>query len=153
MEHSEKTYQRRVLGLDVGGRRIGVAISDSNGSFAIPHSTIKAEPRAQAFAQIADLMRQYDVAEIVVGLPLTLHGEIGPQAKWIQTFATELETALEQKVHLYDERLTSVAAEHMMRNLGLKAGKRKAHIDEIAASIILQDYLDFTRNQHPDDKK
>ncbi|NJN65738.1 MAG: Holliday junction resolvase RuvX [Chloroflexaceae bacterium] len=138
---------RRVLALDVGERRIGVAMSDTGGILASPLTTIKATPRPQALAQIAALVRHHAVDDIVVGLPLTMSGDIGPQAQVVQSFAGELETVLGQQVHLFDERLTSIAAEQMMRDLGVKPARRKARIDEVAASIILQDYLDHTRNQ------
>jgi putative holliday junction resolvase len=138
---------RRVLALDVGERRIGVAMSDTEGILAAPLTTLKASPRSQALAQIAALVRHHTVDDVVVGLPLTMSGEIGPQARVVQSFAGELETVLGQPVYLFDERLTSIAAEQMMRDLGVKPSRRKDRIDEIAASIILQDYLDHTRNQ------
>lgn len=135
------------MALDVGERRIGVAMSDDRGILAAPLTTLKATPRTHALACIVGLVRQYAVDEIVVGLPLTMNGDIGPQAKTIQVFATDLETMLGRGVHLFDERLTSVVAEQVMRDLGIKPSKRKQRIDEIAASIILQDYLDHMRNQ------
>lgn len=138
----------RVLALDVGGRRIGVAMSDEQGILAAPLTTLKAEPRAHVIAQVVALVREHAVDEVVVGLPLTMSGEIGPQAQVIQAFAQELETALERPVQLFDERLTSVVAEQMMLDLGIKPDKRKARIDEVAASIILQDYLDHKRSLH-----
>lgn len=145
---SSSGYQasRRVLALDVGERRIGVALSDAHGILASPLTTLKAEPRARLFRQIADLVQQHAVDELVVGLPLTMSGEIGPQAQVVQDFVAELEQALGQSVKLFDERLTSVVAEQMLRDLGIKPEKRKARIDEIAASIILQDYLDSRRS-------
>jgi putative Holliday junction resolvase len=143
------SHNRRILALDVGERRIGVAMSDEQAILAAPLTTLKASPRERALAQIVALVREHHVREIVIGLPLTMNGDIGPQAKTVQTFAAELTTLLDhdQPVHFFDERLTSVAAEQMMRDLGLKPDKRKARVDEIAASIILQDYLDHIRNQ------
>ncbi len=140
-------FGRRVMALDVGERRIGVAMSDDRGILAAPLTTLKATPRTRALEHIVGLVRQHAVDEIVVGLPLTMNGEIGPQAQTIQIFATDLELALGHGVHLFDERLTSVVAEQVMRDLGIKPSKRKERIDEIAASIILQDYLDHMRNQ------
>jgi putative Holliday junction resolvase len=136
----------RVLALDVGEKRIGLAISDERGTFATPLTTLNAVPRAGAFQQVATIVQQYAVQYVVVGLPLTLSGEIGPQAALVKTFATALEQTLGQTVHLFDERLTSVAAEQMMRDMGIKPSKRKARRDEIAACLILQDYLDCRRN-------
>lgn len=133
------------MALDVGGRRIGVAMSDSMRILASPLTTLRATPRERVIAQIAAHIAQYEVAEVVVGLPLTLNGEIGPQAQIVQSFVEELRLALPVPVHFFDERLTSVAAERMMIDLGIKPEQRKARIDEVAASIILQDFLDSRR--------
>ena len=135
----------RVMALDVGGRRIGVALSDSTRVLASPLTTLRAEPRRRAIEQIAELVARHEVAEIVVGLPLTLSGEIGPQAKLVQAFVEELRAALAVPLHMFDERLTSVAAERMMQGLGIKPERRRERIDEVAASIILQDFLDSRR--------
>ncbi|NJM05118.1 Holliday junction resolvase RuvX [Candidatus Gracilibacteria bacterium] len=137
--------ERRVLALDLGERRIGVALSDVYGSLANPLTTIAATPRPQAIRAIGKIIADYQVVELVVGLPLTLRGEIGPQAQTVKSFAGEIASALNVPVHFFDERLSSAAADQMMRELGIKPDKRKQHIDQIAASIILQDYLDSTR--------
>jgi putative Holliday junction resolvase len=137
----------RVLALDVGERRIGVAMSDPAGLLAAPLTTLKAEPRVRALSQIVALVTEHAVDVVVIGLPLTMSGEVGPQAQVVQTFANNLEAALGHKVQLFDERLTSVVAEQMLRDLGIKPEKRKARIDEVAASIILQDYLDHIRQR------
>ncbi len=149
MTEQNQPAHGRVLALDVGERRIGVALSDMDGRFAMPLTTLQAAPSGRALQQIAGLVRDYDVAEVVVGLPLTMSGEVGPQARTIQAFVAELEAVLERPIQLFDERLTTVVAEQMMRDLGIKPEKRKARIDEIAASIILQDYLDHRRNHQP----
>jgi putative Holliday junction resolvase len=137
----------RVMALDVGGRRIGVALSDPTRTLASPLTTLRAEPRTRAMAELAKLAHDYEVAEVVVGLPLTLSGEIGPQAKLVQEFADALGQQLGRPMRLFDERLTSVAAERMMLDLGMKPEQRKARIDEVAASIILQDFLDSQRER------
>jgi putative Holliday junction resolvase len=137
----------RVMALDVGGRRIGVALSDPTRVLASPLTTLRAEPRERALAEIAALVLRHDVAEVVVGLPLTLSGEIGPQAQLVKEFAERLQQTLSVPVHLFDERLTTVAAERMMLDLGMKPEQRKAKIDEVAASIILQDFLDAGRER------
>jgi putative Holliday junction resolvase len=133
------------MALDVGERRIGVALSDPTQTLASPLTTLRATPRDRVLAQIATHVADYEVAEVVVGLPLTLSGEIGPQAEVVQAFAEELQRAIAVPIHLFDERLTSVAAERMMIDLRLKPEQRKARIDEVAASIILQDFLDSKR--------
>ncbi len=135
------------MALDVGGRRIGVALSDTMRVIASPLTTLRAEPRARVLAELAKLVRDYEVVEMVVGLPLTLSGEVGPQAKLVQMFAEELARTITVPVRLFDERLTTVAAERMMLDLGMKPEQRKARIDELAASIILQDFLDSIRER------
>ena len=133
------------MALDVGGRRIGVALSDTTRVLASPLTTLRAEPRDRVLGEIAALVQRHEVVEVVVGLPLTLSGEIGPQAHLIQLFVERLKGVLSAPIHLFDERLTTVAAERMMLDQGMKPEQRKARIDEVAASIILQDFLDSTR--------
>jgi len=135
------------MALDVGGRRIGVALSDTTRVLASPLTTLRAEPRDRVLSEIAALVQRHEVVEVVVGLPLTLSGEVGPQAHLIQLFVERLKGVLTAPIHLFDERLTTVAAERMMLDLGMKPEQRKARIDEVAASIILQDFLDSARNR------
>jgi putative holliday junction resolvase len=135
------------MALDVGGRRIGVALSDTTRVLASPLTTLRAEPRDRVLSEIAALVLRHEVAEVVVGLPLTLSGEIGPQAHVIQLFVERLKGVLTAPIHMFDERLTTVAAERMMVDLGMKPEQRKARIDEVAASIILQDFLDSKRDR------
>jgi putative Holliday junction resolvase len=137
---------RRILGLDVGERRIGVALSDALGRLASPLTTIGAVPQAQAVERIGRLCAENEVAAVVIGLPLTLRGEVGPQAQSVQRFAETLGRAIELPIHFFDERLTTAAADQLLREMGVKPEKRKLQIDQVAASIILQDYLDQQRN-------
>ncbi|NWG21569.1 MAG: Holliday junction resolvase RuvX [Chloroflexi bacterium] len=138
--------QGRVMALDLGARRIGIALSDPTRTLASPLTTIRAEPRTAALARIAALIREHEVAVLVIGLPLTLNGAVGPQATLVQQFAAALREQVDVPVHMFDERLTSVAAERMMIDLGVKREQRKARIDEVAASLILQDFLDSQRH-------
>jgi putative holliday junction resolvase len=135
----------RVMALDLGSKRIGIALSDPTRILASPFTTIHATPRPRAIAQIRQLLTDQHVTELVVGLPLTMSGEHGMQAKLVQSFVDELRIDLTIPLHLLDERLTSVAAERMMQDLGMRPEQRKAKIDEVAASIILQDFLDSQR--------
>lgn len=137
----------RVMALDVGERRIGVAVSDTTQLLATPLITIPAMHRSRAIIRINTLIHEHEVVELVVGLPLTLSGEVGPQAKTIQDFVKELQLTISIPIHLFDERLTTVAAERMMVDLGIKPERRRLRIDEVAASIILQDFLDRQRAQ------
>ena len=126
----------RVMALDVGGRRIGVALSDTTRVLASPLTTLRAEPRDRVLSEIAALVQRHEVVEVVVGLPLTLSGEIGPQAHTIQLFVERLKGVLTVPIHMLDERLTTVAAERMMLDLGMKPEQRRARIDEVAASNL-----------------
>lgn len=135
----------RVLALDVGERRIGVALSDPTRTLASPLTTIRAVPRSTALKRILTLVRDYEVTALVIGLPLTMNGDVGPQATLVQQFVDELRPLLDIPIFFVDERLTTVAAERMMIDLKIKPEQRRARIDEVAASIILQDFLDAHR--------
>lgn len=136
---------KRVLALDVGARRIGVAMSDASGTLATPLTTVRVRGVERAIAEIVGLVREHEVATVVVGWPLNMSGDVGPQAESVRKFGAMLEAALGQPVAYFDERLTSVVAEQILRDLGLKPEKRRERIDEVAASVILQDYLDHHR--------
>lgn len=141
----------RVMALDVGGKRIGIALSDTLRFLASPLTTLKALPRPSALAQITALIATHEVAELVVGLPLTLSGEVGPQAELTNRFVADLQLHVTIPVHMFDERLTTAEAERVMKDMGLRADQRKARIDEMAASIILRDFLDSRRPPRSDD--
>lgn len=134
------------MALDVGSKRIGVALSDASQFLASPLTTIKAEPQERTLAQIVQLLTLHDVELLVVGLPLTLSGEIGPQARSVEEFVEHLRERTVVPIVLRDERLTSAEAERMLIEAGLKPEKRKQQIDQVAAMLILQDYLDSRRN-------
>ncbi len=135
----------RVLALDVGERRIGVALSDPTRTLASPLTTIRAVPRSTALKRILTLIRDYEVTALVIGLPLTMNGDVGPQATQVQQFVNELRPLIDIPIFFVDERLTTVAAERMMIDLKIKPEQRRVRIDEVAASIILQDFLDAHR--------
>ena len=137
----------RVMALDVGERRVGVAMCDPTRTLASPLTTLRAQPREELFRRIGQLIAEHEVVELVVGLPLTLSGAIGPQAKLVQDFVELLRAAVTVPIHTFDERLTSAAAERLMVELGMKPEQRRARIDEVAASIILQDFLDASRSR------
>ncbi len=139
-------HERRIIGLDVGERRIGVALSDASARLATPLTTIGAVPQALAVERIGRLCADHGAVAVVVGLPLTLRGEVGPQAQAVQRFAEVLKEAVGLPIHFFDERLTTAAADQMLREMGVKPEKRRLQIDQVAASIILQDYLDQRRN-------
>jgi putative holliday junction resolvase len=152
---SDTPSSGRILALDVGGKRIGVAMSDPDRIIASGQQTIDAQPPKQAYARIVDMVSREAVTQIVIGLPLTLRGEVGPQAEVVQKFAQELEKRVSVPVALYDERLTSVAAERSLEAMGVKKNKRRDHVDELAAVLILQAYMDslrFARPWHDEDQ-
>ena len=132
----------RILGLDVGDRRIGLAISDPNGQVAVPLRTLQRTAQDGAVDAIAALVAEENVEAIVVGLPLRLDGSVGSQAESVQEFVRQLLPAVNVPVTLWDERLSTVQAEQLLRRDGPPSRKRKAEQDALAAAIILQGYLD-----------
>ncbi len=145
--------QGRVLGLDVGERRIGVAISDPERQFALPLRSIERDRQNGEFEAIAAVVREDDATEIVVGLPLSLSGESGPQAENSVGFAEELKQRFGIMVHLWDERLSTseairrVSDQSPSGNRRVRRKRSELDIDALAASIILQAFLDRQRLQ------
>jgi putative Holliday junction resolvase len=144
----------RVLGLDVGERRIGVAISDPDRRFALPLHSVDGRDQASAIDAIAAIAAEDEADEIVVGLPLSLSGEAGKQAEKTTAFADELKQRLGLPVHLWDERFSSqeaqrrVAEEHQpsgSKGRRMRSKRVDADTDALAASIILQAFLDGRR--------
>ena len=132
----------RVMALDVGDVRIGVALSDETGTLASGLVTLRSVgPRKDAQA-VAALAREHDVGEVVVGLPLRLDGSLGSQAEKVVAFVERLRRVLRLPVVTRDERLTSVAADERLAEAGVKRRDRKARIDQAAAALILQEHLD-----------
>ncbi|MFV9507843.1 MAG: Holliday junction resolvase RuvX [Oscillochloridaceae bacterium umkhey_bin13] len=140
----------RYLGLDVGERRIGVALGDAGARLATPLTTLQAHPPERVIEQLGRLIREHAITALVLGLPLTLRGEVGPQAQSVQRFAATLKASLGLPIHFFDERLTSAAADQLLREMGVKPEKRKLQIDQVAAAIILQDFLDQRHQPHKD---
>jgi putative Holliday junction resolvase len=134
---------RRVVGFDVGDRRIGVAVSDPLGYTAQPLFTLHRTNRRADLKQVARVLRKHDVAEAVVGNPLYMSGDQSPQAAKAQAFAEELRAEFGLTVHLWDERLSTTEA-HRHLDAGGHAGgrERKGIIDQVAAVLILQSFLD-----------
>jgi putative Holliday junction resolvase len=131
----------RVLGLDLGDVRIGVAISDPERRLAVPLGTVHTGAPADLRA-IASLVREHDVTAVVVGLPLRMSGESGTRAAHATRFANALGSVLEVPVILQDERLSSVEADRALRDAGAGGRARRGAIDRSAATIILQAWLD-----------
>lgn len=133
------------MGLDVGERRVGVAISDELGAIATPLATVQRGPRDRE--EISRLVREWNVSQLVVGMPTGLSGREGPQAALVRAFAAKLEQELDPSVEVvyWDERLTTAIAERSMIEAGTSRARRKERIDAVAAAVLLQSYLDAAR--------
>ncbi|MCA1831539.1 MAG: Holliday junction resolvase RuvX [Actinomycetota bacterium] len=135
----------RVLGIDPGTKRIGVALSDPDGLIASPHTVIEASDNdAREISRIAN---DNDVEEIVIGYPRRLDGSSGPAAQQAEVLADHVRAAVSIPVRLWDERLTSAQAEKDMVAHGVKRRRRRSEVDRVAAALILQSYLDARRSR------
>jgi putative Holliday junction resolvase len=136
----------RILGLDPGERRIGIAVSDPMGTLAHPLQTLVRGSREEDFAAIAALVAEHDVELVVVGWPLSLDGTEGPQARRVARYTDALAACLPVPVVSWDERFTTAAADEILRQIRGRKGRRRARargqVDAIAAAVILQSYLD-----------
>jgi putative pre-16S rRNA nuclease len=133
----------RALGLDLGTRRIGVAISNSDGTLATPIEVLKrCGDRRREHDEIAALVQEWEAEIVVVGLPYNMDGSIGPMAKKCLSETKVLGDALEVPVVPYDERLTTVSAERSLMEQQMKADARRHVVDKVAAAVMLQAWLD-----------
>jgi len=132
----------RILGLDVGSKRIGIAISDELGWTAQGITTLHRGNGEGDLREIRDIARQYGVEKIVVGLPRNMDGSLGPQAQMAIGFVQELSEVLDVPIITWDERLSTIEATKMLIRADLSRKKRKRKVDMTAAIIILQSYLD-----------
>ncbi|MBP3347701.1 MAG: Holliday junction resolvase RuvX [Clostridia bacterium] len=135
----------RYVGLDVGDRRIGVALSDATGliASAIGNVERKDDDIDGDLQKTADKIRELGGEAVVIGLPKNMNGTIGPRAESVMAFAEGLKEKIDLPIHFWDERLTTVAAHKMMIDAGIRRDKRKKNVDRIAAVLILQGFLDF----------
>ncbi len=134
-----------ILGLDIGTKRTGVAVSDEGGTFSFPRDTIVTRNREEWFAKVKQVVEDDNVQEIVVGMPLNQDGEHGKDAQGIQVHIALLRERLKLPVIEWDERFTTHQAERTLLEADLSREKRKTVIDKVAATIILQSYLDSLR--------
>ena len=137
----------RLLALDVGDRRVGVAVSDEAGLLATPLAVIRRTSKAEDFCKVARLVREQGAERLVIGHPLNADGSAGPQAKHIERYAAALSEALRLEglclpVIMWDEHGSTQRAQQLMIGAGRSARHRKQRIDAAAAAVILQDYLD-----------
>ena len=132
----------RILALDHGSKRIGVAISDELKLIAQPLEFIPAEPFAKVVERIRELIREREVELILIGLPRNMDGSYGPAALKVQDFVAALRDAVTVPLRTWDERLTSAQAQRFLIQGGVRREKRKGKVDQTAAAILLQSYLD-----------
>ena len=133
----------RTLGLDVGDRRVGLALSDPTGLLASPFGVVERGP-----SDLADIVRvaeENEVAEIVVGLPLSMSGDTGRQAGKVRAFIRDLKSLTDLPIKTVDERLSTVQAQNMLNQSGRRRRRDRGQLDTAAAAIILQTYLDYGR--------
>jgi putative Holliday junction resolvase len=135
----------RIMALDVGEVRIGVALSDESGTLATALTTLRAAGARKDAHAVVTLAREHGAAEVVVGVPWRLDGSLGPQAAKVLSFVERLRRSLRVPVIARDERLSSVAAGERLAEAGVKPRLRKQRIDRAAAALVLQEYLDERR--------
>ncbi len=132
----------RILALDHGTKRIGVAVSDATKTIAQPLEYIPAEPFADFLERLKKLLVEKEIDLILVGLPRNMDGSYGPAAEKVQTFVAALKDAMVVPIKTWDERLTSAQANRVLIQGGVRRAKRKEKVDQTAAAILLQSYLD-----------
>jgi putative Holliday junction resolvase len=136
----------RAIGVDLGSKRIGIALSDLTGTIASALTTVhRSSSRRHDHAQIARLVQEHEADVVVVGLPLSLDGTDGPAARAARTEAKQLASVVGVPVEMYDERFTTVTAERGMLEAGLDARQRRKVVDKVAAAVMLQAWLDHRR--------
>lgn len=133
----------RILALDIGDKRTGVAISDPSGKVATPLTVLATSQQSRHDSELAKLVEDYEVESILVGLPLTMEGVPGPQARHIQALADKMARFLRVPVHYVDERLSSAEAAKRMRESGETERSMRGRLDMVAAAVFLQAYLDM----------
>jgi len=138
------------LALDLGSKRIGVAVSDAGGVLATPRTTVeRSRDRARDHRRIAELVADEEAGTVVVGLPLSLDGKTGPAAEAVLAEVAELAAVLAVPVVTHDERLTTVTAHDQLRAAGMDGRRRRSVVDQQAAAVLLQSWLDAQRPGDP----
>jgi len=133
----------RALGIDLGTKRIGLAVSDISGTIASPHSVLLRTKSVRSdHLKIAEIVQQEEVEVVVIGLPLLMAGGQGPAAKAATIEARRLSTVLSVPIEMFDERMTTVAADRALKEANLSATARRQYVDKVAAAIMLQAWLE-----------
>ena len=139
----------KVMALDVGEKRIGVAVSDATGLLASPVTAIESEDEPERLEAVLALAAEHEVGEIVVGLPLSLSGRTGPQARQVLRFTSVLAARTAVPVTTVDERYSTVEAQRLLRDAGVEVSRDKGRLDAAAAAVVLQSYLDSGNAKSP----
>jgi len=134
---------KRILALDYGRRRVGLACSDPLGFTAQPYGVLNGRNMDLLIKEICTLIAEMQIEKVVVGYPLNLNGQIGPSANRVSRFADRLSSIADVSVELWDERLTSVQAHKIIHQMGKKPSQNKEKIDTLSAVLILQNYIDY----------
>ena len=137
----------RILAIDHGLKRIGIALSDELKMIAQPLEFVPAEPFADLVARLTDLVQEKEVEVILVGMPRNMNGSYGPAAVKVEEFVAALKSALPVPIKTWDERLTSAQANRILIAGNVRRDKRKQKVDKMAAAILLQSYLDSLQTQ------
>lgn len=136
----------RVIGIDLGSKRVGVAVSDASGTLASPLTVIqRSGDQARDHQAIVELVAQEEAEKVVVGMPLSLSGRAGPAARAAAEEVVALALVVPVPVETYDERLTTVSADRSMMEMNMKADARRRVVDKVAAAVMLQSWLDGSR--------
>lgn len=143
----------KIMAVDYGDARTGIAVCDRTEFLASPVGTIEERKFETLVSKVAYMAKQYEVGEIVVGLPLNMNGSKGPRAEKAEIFANALNQATDIPVNMWDERSTTVSAHNILNETDVRGKKRKAVVDTVAATIILEAYLEFRRKRKAKEKE
>lgn len=141
------TLPHRLMGMDVGTKTVGIAISNSNCIVSSPIKTILRKEKLLEITDIQQLVTEYSIKSLIIGYPLHMNGDEGERCQYVQTYAEHLIAVLTLPILLWDERMSTLSAERVLLEGDMSRTKRKNHIDAVAASVILQSFLDFLQNQ------
>ena len=134
----------RIMAIDHGTRRMGIALSDELKMIALPLEFIPAEPAEELLRRLQALIGDKEVSQIIVGMPRNMDGSFGPAAEKVKAFIEDLRSVVEVPIRTWDERLTSVQANRVLRDANVKGSRRREQVDKMAAALLLQTFLDAT---------
>jgi len=136
----------RLIGLDLGSKRIGVSICDERQSIATPFKTINKTNTNELIAELQDIINEYEIKGIIIGNPINMDGSLGRSAQSVNDVSTNIDKSIDVDVCLWDERLSTVGAFNLSSQLDINVSKREKNIDQNAAAFILQGAIDFLNN-------